>query len=64
MNKPRKAIKPQDLADQLQREAQARKLTAELTKALFNLRGLERLRDIAAETWDAAQRRDDEPNEN
>lgn len=52
----------QDLADALQRAAQLKKTQAELMKALFNRRGLERLRDISDTDWAAAEARDNETN--
>lgn len=48
----------QDLADDLQRNAQLRKTRAELMKVLFNRRGLERLRGISDEDWREAEARD------
>lgn len=48
----------QDLADALQRAAQLKKTRAELIKALFNRRGLERLRDVSDEEWRRAEERD------
>lgn len=56
--KPHKA-KPQDLADSLQRQAQAEKLRQELIKVLFNRRGLDRLRAIPDSEWQAAQESDE-----
>jgi hypothetical protein len=54
-----KQATPQDLADRLQREAQAKKLAAELKKVLFNRRGLARLEAITDEEWERAQNADD-----
>lgn len=59
--KPKKAISPQDLADALQRQAQAEKLKQELTKTLFNRRGLDRLRAIPDSEWQAAETEDANP---
>jgi hypothetical protein len=49
----------QDIADRLQRQAQAAKLRAELAKVLFNRAGLDRLRAISDEEWQRAQEQDD-----
>lgn len=53
-----KQVNTQDLSDALQREAQLEKTRMELLKALFNRRGLERLRAISDSEWQAAEARD------
>lgn len=56
---PTKADNPQDLADALQRQAQAETTRKELTKVLFNRTGLDRLRGITDSEWSATQERDE-----
>lgn len=56
--KPAKTVNPQDLADSLQRQAQAEKLRKELIKVLFNRAGTDRLRAIPDSEWQRAEESD------